>query len=194
MMFEIMIFMVCDFCDCIVECGGCVMVVQVCEIISSVYWYVNDCGYGLFNLVVDIKFLVIVMFKLCDCCLQLEEIGVLFRFFDIVSILLILKLVVKFILIMMVCKIEFIMVMWKEVDFSKGIWMILFDRMKGSWLYVIYFLYQVQDLMVGLQMCVGGSDYLLSGCYSISKLLFNVVFNLVIDCVVVVVVDVGENL
>ncbi|MBF8041733.1 tyrosine-type recombinase/integrase [Klebsiella pneumoniae] len=194
MMSEITTPMVRDLCDRIVERGGRATAVQAREIISSVYRYANDRGHGLFNPAADIKPSAIAMFKPRDRCLQPEEIGVLFRSLDTVSTLPTLKLAVKLILITMVRKTEFIMATWKEVDFSKGTWTIPSERMKGSRSHVIYLPPQAQDLMVGLQMCAGGSDYLLPGRYSTSKPLSNAALNSVIDRAVAAAADAGENL
>ncbi|HBM2945031.1 TPA: tyrosine-type recombinase/integrase [Klebsiella michiganensis] len=194
LMSEITTPMVRDLCDRIVERGGRATAVQAREIISSVYRYANDRGHGLFNPAADIKPSAIAMFKPRNRCLQPEEIGVLFRALDTVSTLPTLKLAVKLILITMVRKTEFIMATWKEVDFSKGTWTIPSDRMKGSRSHVIYLPSQAQDLMVGLQMCAGGSDYLLPGRYSTSKPLSNAALNSVIDRAVAAALDTGENL
>ncbi|HHT0121344.1 TPA: tyrosine-type recombinase/integrase [Raoultella ornithinolytica] len=193
-MSEITTPMVRDLCDRIVERGGRATAVQAREIISSVYRYANDRGHGLFNPAADIKPSAIAMFKPRDRCLQPEEIGVLFRILDTVSTLPTLKLAVKLILITMVRKSEFTLATWKEVDFAKSTWTIPADRMKGSRSHVIYLPSQAQDLMVGLQMCAGGSDYLLPGRYSTSKPLSNAALNSVIDRAVAAAADAGEIL
>jgi integrase len=193
-MSEITTPMVRDLCDRIVERGGRATAVQAREIISSVYRYANDRGHGLFNPAADIKPSAIAMFKPRDRCLHPEEIGVLFRILDTVSTLPTLKLAVKLILITMVRKSEFTLATWKEVDFSKSTWTIPADRMKGSRSHVIYLPSQAQDLMVGLQMCAGGSDYLLPGRYSTSKPLSNAALNSVIDRAVAAAADAGEIL
>ncbi len=66
--------------------------------------------------------------------------------------------------------------------------------MKGSRSHVIYLPPQAQDLMIGLQMCAGGSDYLLPGRYSTSKPLSNAALNSVIDRAVAAAADAGESL
>lgn len=194
MMSEITTPMVRDLCDRIVERGGRATAVQAREIISSVYRYANDRGHGLFNPAADIKPSAIAMFKPRDRCLQPEEIGVLFRTLDNVSTLPTLKLAVKLILITMVRKSEFTLATWKEVDFAKSTWTIPAGRMKGSRSHVIYLPSHAQDLMVGLQMCAGGSDYLLPGRYSTSKPLSNAALNSVIDRAVAAAADAGESL
>lgn len=194
MMSEITTGMVRDLCDRIVERGGRATAVQAREIISSVYRYANDRGHGLFNPAADIKPSSIAMFRPRERSLQPEEIGVLFRSLDTVSTFPTLKLAVKLILITLVRKSEFTHATWSEVDFRKATWTIPADRMKGSRAHVIYLPKQAQDLMVGLQMCAGGSDYLLPGRYTSSKPLSNAALNSVIDRAVTAAVDAGEKL
>lgn len=194
MMSEITTGMVRDLCDRIVERGGRATAVQAREIISSVYRYANDRGHGLFNPAADIKPSSIAMFRPRERSLQPEEIGVLFRALDTVSTFPTLRLAVKLILITLVRKSEFTHATWSEVDFRKATWTIPADRMKGSRAHVIYLPKQAQDLMVGLQMCAGGSDYLLPGRYTSSKPLSNAALNSVIDRAVTAAGDAGEKL
>lgn len=194
MMSEITTGMVRDLCDRIVERGGRATAVQAREIISSVYRYANDRGHGLFNPAADIKPSSIAMFRPRERSLQPEEIGVLFRALDTVSTFPTLRLAVKLILITLVRKSEFTHATWKEVDFKKSTWTIPAERMKGSRAHIIYLTKQAQDLMVGLQMCAGGSDYLLPGRYTSSKPLSNAALNSVIDRAVTAAGDAGEKL
>lgn len=66
--------------------------------------------------------------------------------------------------------------------------------MKGSRAHVIYLPKQAQDLMIGLQMCAGGSEYLLPGRYSVSKPLSNAALNRLINVTVESVNDAGGEL
>lgn len=184
MMDEITTSMVRDLCDRIVERGGRATAVQAREIISSVYRHANDRGHGLFNPAADIKPSSIAMFKPRERCLQPEEIGIFFRTLDTVAAMATMKLATKLVLLTMVRKNEFINATWKEIDFKKLTWTIPSERMKGSRAHVIYLPKQAQDLMVGLQMCAGGSEYLLPGRYSVSKPLSNAALNRLITTTV----------
>ncbi|HHW7207371.1 tyrosine-type recombinase/integrase [Escherichia coli] len=194
MMAEITTSMVRDLCDKIVERGGRATAIQAREIISSIYRYANDRGHGLFNPASDIKASSIATFKPRERSLQPEEIGILFRALDTVSTFPTLRLAVRLILITMVRKSEFTNATWKEIDFKKWTWTIPSERMKGSRAHVIYLPRQAQDLMVGLQMCAGGSDYLLPGRYTSSKPLSNAALNSVIDRAVAVATNAGEEI
>ncbi|RZN40428.1 DUF4102 domain-containing protein [Escherichia sp. E2593] len=170
-----------DLCDRIVERGGRATAVQAREIISSVYRHANDRGHGLFNPAADIKPSSIAVFKPRERTLQPEEVGIFFRALDNVSTMPTLKLAVKLVLLSLVRKSEFTKATWSEVDFKKSTWTIPGNRMKAGREHVIYLPTQAQDLMVGLQMCAGGSEYLLPGRYSVSKPLSNAALNSVID-------------
>lgn len=170
-----------DLCDRIVERGGRATAVQAREIISSVYRHANDRGHGLFNPAADIKPSSIAVFKPRERTLQPEEVGIFFRALDNVSAMPTLKLAVKLVLLSLVRKSEFTKATWSEVDFKKSTWTIPGNRMKAGREHVIYLPTQAQDLMVGLQMCAGGSEYLLPGRYSVSKPLSNAALNSVID-------------
>jgi len=184
MMAEITTSMVRDLCDRIVERGGRATAVQAREIISSVYRFANDRGHGLFNPASDIKPSSIAMFKPRERCLQPEEVGIFFRTLDNVGAMATMKLALKLVLLTLVRKSEFTEATWKEVDFKKCTWTIPAARMKGSRSHVIYLPTQAQDLMVGLQMCAGGSEYLIPGRYSVSKPLSNGALNRLINTTV----------
>lgn len=194
MMAEITTSMVRDLCDRIVERGGRATAVQAREIISSIYRYANDRGHGLFNPAADIKPSSIAMFKPRERSLQPEEIGLFFRTLDTVAAMATMKLATKLVLLTMVRKNEFINATWKEVDFKKWTWTIPPERMKGSRAHVIYLPKQAQDLMIGLQMCAGGSEYLLPGRYSVSKPLSNAALNRLITTTVEAAQSAGCNL
>lgn len=181
MMAEINTGMVRDLCDKIVGRGGRATALQARQIISSVYRHANDRGHGFFNPAAAINPSAIATFKPKDRSLTPEEIGTLFRALDNVGTMPTLKLAVKLVLITMVRKSEFTLATWKEIDFRKNTWSIPAERMKASRDHVIYLPRQAQDIMVGLQMCAGGSEYLVPGRFSSSKPLSNAALNSVID-------------
>ncbi|ECU3611199.1 tyrosine-type recombinase/integrase [Salmonella enterica subsp. enterica serovar Liverpool] len=181
MMAEITTGMVRDLCDRIVERGGRATAVQAREIISSVYRYANDRGHGLFNPAADIKPSSIAMFKPRERTLSPEEVGIFFRALDDVGAMGAMKMAIKLVLLTMVRKNEFISATWSEIDFTKWTWTIPVDRMKAGRAHVIYLPKQAQDLLVGLQMCAGGSEYLVPGRYNFRKPLSNAALNSLID-------------
>lgn len=194
MMAEITTLMVRDLCDRIVERGGRATAVQAREIISSVYRYANDRGHGLFNPAADIKPSSIAIFKPRERTLTPEEIGLFFRTLDAIGAMGTMKMALKLVLITMVRKGEFTNATWDEIDFKKWTWTIPSDRMKGSRAHVIYLPKQAQDILVGLQMCAGGSEYLVPGRYNFRKPLSNAALNSLIDRTVKIINEDGEHI
>lgn len=194
MMAEITTSMVRDLCDRIVERGGRATAVQAREIISSVYRHANDRGHGLFNPAADIKPSSIAIFKPRERTLTPEEIGLFFRTLDAIGAMGTMKMALKLVLITMVRKGEFTNATWDEIDFKKWTWTIPSDRMKGSRAHVIYLPKQAQDILVGLQMCAGGSEYLVPGRYNFRKPLSNAALNFLIDRTVKIINEDGEHI
>lgn len=194
MMAEITTSMVRDLCDRIVERGGRATAVQAREIISSVYRHANDRGHGLFNPAADIKPSSIAIFKPRERTLTPEEIGLFFRTLDAIGAMGTMKMALKLVLITMVRKDEFTNATWDEIDFKKWTWTIPSDRMKGSRAHVIYLPKQAQDILVGLQMCAGGSEYLVPGRYNFRKPLSNAALNSLIDRTVKIINEDGEHI
>ncbi|EFD9537859.1 TPA: tyrosine-type recombinase/integrase [Escherichia coli] len=194
MMAEITTSMVRDLCDRIVERGGRATAVQAREIISSVYRHTNDRGHGLFNPAADIKPSSIAIFKPRERTLTPEEIGLFFRTLDAIGAMGTMKMALKLVLITMVRKGEFTNATWDEIDFKKWTWTIPSDRMKGSRAHVIYLPKQAQDILVGLQMCAGGSEYLVPGRYNFRKPLSNAALNSLIDRTVKIINEDGEHI
>ncbi|EFD5339421.1 tyrosine-type recombinase/integrase [Escherichia coli] len=194
MMTEITTSMVRDLCDRIVERGGRATAVQAREIISSVYRHANDRGHGLFNPAADIKPSSIAIFKPRERTLTPEEIGLFFRTLDAIGAMGTMKMALKLVLITMVRKGEFTNATWDEIDFKKWTWTIPSDRMKGSRAHVIYLPKQAQDILVWLQMCAGGSEYLVPGRYNFRKPLSNAALNSLIDRTVKIINEDGEHI
>lgn len=194
MMAEITTSMVRDLCDRIVERGGRATAVQAREIISSVYRHANDRGHGLFNPAADIKPSSIAIFKPRERTLTPEEIALFFRTLDAIGAMGTMKMALKLVLITMVRKGEFTNATWDEIDFKKWTWTIPSDRMKGSRAHVIYLPKQAQDILVGLQMCAGGSEYLVPGRYNFRKPLSNAALNSLIDRTVKIINEDGEHI
>ncbi|OJK97693.1 tyrosine-type recombinase/integrase [Escherichia coli] len=194
MMAEITTSMVRDLCDRIVERGGRATAVQAREIISCVYRHANDRGHGLFNPAADIKPSSIAIFKPRERTLTPEEIGLFFRTLDSIGAMGTMKMALKLVLITMVRKGEFTNATWDEIDFKKWTWTIPSDRMKGSRAHVIYLPKQAQDILVGLQMCAGGSEYLVPGRYNFRKPLSNAALNSLIDRTVKIINEDGEHI
>jgi len=194
MMAEITTGMVRDLCDRIVARGGRSTAVQAREIISSVYRYANDRGHGLFNPAADIKPSSIAIFRPRERKLSPEEIGIFFRGLNSYSAMGTLKMALRLVLLTLVRKSEFTLATWPEVDFRKSTWTIPGDRMKAGREHIIYLSRQAHDLLVGLQMCACGSEYLVPGRYNFRKPLSNAALNSLIDRTVAAINKDGEKI
>ncbi len=184
LMTEITTAAVRDLCDKIVQRGGNATAVRAREIISSVYRHANDRGHGFYNPAADIKPSSIATFEDRERYLGPEEIGVFFRALDNFSAMGTLKMAIKLVLLTMVRKGEFTNAELKEISFTKGVWTIPGERMKSGKPHSIYLSRQALDLMVTLQMCAGGSIYLVPGRYDFNKPISNASLNSLIDRVV----------
>lgn len=194
LMTEITTAMVRDLCDRILDRGGNATAVQVREIISSIYRYANDRGHSFSNPAQDIKASSIATFTPRLRSLSPREVGIFFNTLDTVAGMPTLKLALKIIFLTMVRKSEFTLATWDEVDFKTNEWTIPAGRMKGGRTHVIYLSRQVNDLLIGLKMCAGGSPYLLAGRYNINKPLSNAALNGVITTTVKVAQSQGKAL
>ncbi|XTD83092.1 tyrosine-type recombinase/integrase [Proteus vulgaris] len=168
-------------CEKIKDRGAKATALQVREIVGSVFTYVIDRGYEISNPADAIKASSIGTFQARERAMSPKEIGVLFRELENYSCYPTLKLAVKFVLLTLVRKSEFIHATWDEIDFKNRQWVIPKGRMKGRKEHVIYLSDQAMDILTGMKVCAMGSDYLMPGRYDIKKPLSNAALNNVID-------------
>lgn len=168
-------------CEKIKDRGAKATALQVREIVGSVFTYVIDRGYEISNPADAIKASSIGTFQARERAMSPKEIGVLFRELENYSCYPTLKLAVKFVLLTLVRKSEFIHATWDEIDFKNRQWVIPKGRMKGRKEHVIYLSDQAMDILTGMKVCAMGSNYLMPGRYDIKKPLSNAALNNVID-------------
>ncbi|MCT0124106.1 tyrosine-type recombinase/integrase [Proteus mirabilis] len=168
-------------CEKIKDRGAKATALQVREIIGSVFTYAIDRGYEISNPADAIKASSIGTFQARERAMSPKEIGILFRELENYSCYPTLKLAVKFVLLTLVRKSEFIHATWDEIDFKNRQWVIPKGRMKGRKEHVIYLSDQAMDILTGMKVCAMGSDYLMPGRYDIKKPLSNAALNNVID-------------
>lgn len=168
-------------CEKIKDRGAKATALQVREIVGSVFTYAIDRGYEISNPADAIKASSIGTFQARERAMSPKEIGILFRELENYSCYPTLKLAVKFVLLTLVRKSEFIHATWDEIDFKNRQWVIPKGRMKGRKEHVIYLSDQVMDILTGMKVCAMGSDYLMPGRYDIKKPLSNAALNNVID-------------
>lgn len=168
-------------CEKIKDRGAKATALQVREIVGSVFTYAIDRGYEISNPADAIKASSIGTFQARERAMSPKEIGILFRELENYSCYPTLKLAVKFVLLTLVRKSEFIHATWDEIDFKNKQWVIPKGRMKGRKEHVIYLSDQAMDILTGMKVCAMGSDYLMPGRYDIKKPLSNAALNNVID-------------
>ncbi|WP_109391116.1 tyrosine-type recombinase/integrase [Proteus cibi] len=168
-------------CEKIKDRGAKATALQVREIVGSVFTYAIDRGYEISNPADAIKASSIGTFQARERAMSPKEIGILFRELENYSCYPTLKLAVKFVLLTLVRKSEFIHATWDEIDFKNRQWVIPKGRMKGRKEHVIYLSDQAMDILTGMKVCAMGSNYLMPGRYDIKKPLSNAALNNVID-------------
>ncbi|HEK0515392.1 TPA: tyrosine-type recombinase/integrase [Proteus mirabilis] len=168
-------------CEKIKDRGAKATALQVREIVGSVFTYAIDRGYEISNPADAIKASSIGTFQARERAMSPKEIGILFRELENYSCYPTLKLAVKFVLLTLVKKSEFIHATWDEIDFKNRQWVIPKGRMKGRKEHVIYLSNQAMDILTGMKVCAMGSNYLMPGRYDIKKPLSNAALNNVID-------------
>lgn len=168
-------------CEKIKDRGAKATALQVREIVGSVFTYAIDRGYEITNPADAIKASSIGTFQARERAMSPKEIGILFRELENYSCYPTLKLAVKFVLLTLVRKSEFIHATWDEIDFKNRQWVIPKGRMKGRKEHVIYLSDQAMDILTGMKVCAMGSNYLMPGRYDIKKSLSNAALNNVID-------------
>ncbi|MCE9838785.1 tyrosine-type recombinase/integrase [Proteus terrae] len=168
-------------CEKIKDRGAKATALQVREIVGSVFTYAIDRGYEISNPADAIKASSIGTFQARERAMSPKEIGILFRELENYSCYPTLKLAVKFVLLTLVRKSEFIHATWDEIDFKNRQWVIHKGRMKGRKEHVIYLSDQAMDILTGMKVCAMGSNYLMPGRYDIKKPLSNAALNNVID-------------
>lgn len=193
LMTEITTSMVLALCDRIVDRGGNATAVRAREIISSVYRHANDRGNGFLNPAAEIRPSSIATFKDRERYLEPLEIRTFFRALDSFSAMGTLKMAIKLVLLTMVRKGEFVNATWDEISFGDATWTIPGNRMKSGKPHVIYLSTQAHDLMVSLQLCAGGSKYLVPGRYDFNKPISNAALNSLIDRVVERINSTGQQ-
>ncbi len=183
-----------SLCERVKNRGARATALQVREIVSAVFQYANDHGERFGNPAEEIKASSIATFQPRDRALNPKEIAVFFRYLDKVGALPTMKLALRLVLLTLVRKSELIKATWDEVDFEGACWVIPAGRMKAGRAHVIYLSEQALDIMTGLKMCAGGSDFILPSRYDTTKCLSNSALNRLIDSAVELANKEGERL
>jgi integrase len=152
-------------CEKIKERGAAAPAVQVRDIVLQVYRFVQARGLKVDNPAEAIRPSAIARFKPRDRTLTPAGIHVFFRALEQTPTMPTLRLAIRFMLLTLVRKSEFILAMWSEVDFDAAVWTIPKERMKAGRPHNVYLSQQARDILVAFKTCFGASSYVHPGRY-----------------------------
>jgi integrase len=171
-------------CERIKERGAPAPAIHAREIVSQVYRFVQARGLDVKNPAEAIRPSAIARFKARDRALSPGEIHVFFKSLEQVATLPTLRLAIKFMLLTLVRKSEFIGATWEEVNFATSTWTIPKERMKAGRPHNVYLSQQSIDILIAFKTCFGASAYLHPGRYETKVPISNATLNRVIEVTV----------
>lgn len=171
-------------CEKIKARGAPAPAVQAREIVGLIYRHSQGRGLTVDNPADKIRPSAIATFKPRERALEPKELGTFFRTLEHVATLPTLRLAVKFMLLTLVRKSEFVLGEWSEVDFEAATWTIPAERMKARRPHIVYLSQQALDILVALKVCAGDSPYLHPSRYRSDQPISNATLNRVIDATV----------
>ncbi|MDS4075846.1 MAG: tyrosine-type recombinase/integrase [Candidatus Accumulibacter sp.] len=180
-------------CEKIKERGAAAPAVHAREIVLQVFRFIQARGLKIDNPAESIRPCAIATFKARDRALTPAEIHTFFKALEQTATMSTLRLAVKFMLLTLVRKTEFIEAKWDEVNFETAIWTIPKDRMKAGRPHNVYLSQQALDILVAFKTCFSASSYLHPGRYETELPISSATLNRVIDATVKVVHDRGED-
>jgi len=180
-------------CEKIKERGAPAPAIHTREIVLQVYRFVQARGLIIDNPAEAIRPSAIAKFKARDRALSPVEIHEFFGALEEIATLPTLRLAIKFMLLTLVRKSEFIGATWDEVDFGASTWTIPKERMKAGRPHSVYLSEQAVDILVAFKTCFGASSYLHPGRYETKVPISNATLNRVIDAAVKLIQDRGDE-
>ena len=180
-------------CEKIKERGAAAPAVHAREIVLQVFRFIQARGLKIDNPAESIRPSAIATFKARDRALTPAEIHTFFKALEQTATMSTLRLAVKFMLLTLVRKTEFIEAKWDEVNFETAIWTIPKDRMKAGRPHNVYLSQQALDILVAFKTCFSASSYLHPGRYETELPISSATLNRVIDATVKVVHVRGED-
>ena len=173
-------------CEKVKARGAPAPAIQVREIVLLVFRFAHtkDKSLDLKNPAESIKPSDIATFKPRERALSPVEIRQFFHALDETATSPTLRLAVKFVLLTMVRKGEFVGGTWQEVDFEDGIWTIPAARMKAKKPLVVYLSQQALDILVTFKTCFESSKFLHPSRYDLKLPISDATLNRVIDAAI----------
>ncbi len=180
-------------CEKIKERGASAPAVHAREIVLQVFRFIQARGLRVENPAEAIRPSAIATFKARDRALSPSEIHVFFKALEQTATMSTLRLAVKFMLLTLVRKSEFIEAIWDEVNFEAAVWTIPKERMKAGRHHNVYLSQQSLDILVAFKTCFGASSYLHPGRYETKLPISAATLNRVIDATVKLIRERGED-
>ena len=180
-------------CEKIKERGAVAPSVHTREIVLQVFRFIQARGLKIDNPAESIRPSAIASFKARDRALTPAEIHTFFSALEQTATMSTLRLAVKFMLLTLVRKSEFIEAKWDEINFETAIWTIPKERMKAGRPHNVYLSQQALDILVAFKTCFSASSYLHPGRYETELPISSATLNRVIDATVKVIQDRGED-
>lgn len=182
-------------CESIREKGASAPAVQVREIVLLVYRFAaaKDKSFSAPNPAEAIRPSDIATFKARDRALSPREIRKFLEALDTTATAATLRLALRFVMLTMVRKGEFINSTWDEVDFDNATWTIPKERMKTGKAHVVYLSNQAQDILITFKTCFSTSNHLHPGRYDMNTPISNATLNRVIEVAVKSINSQGEE-
>ena len=180
-------------CEKIKERGAAAPAVHAREIVLQVFRFIQARGLKIDNPAESIRPSAIATFKARDRALTPAEIHTFFSALEQTATMSTLRLAVKFMLLTLVRKSEFIEAKWDEINFETAIWTIPKERMKAGRPHNVYLSQQALDILVAFKTCFSASSYLHPGRYETELPISSATLNRVIDATVKVIQDQGED-
>ena len=180
-------------CERIKERGAAAPAVHAREIVLQVFRFIQARGLKIDNPAEAIRPSAIATFKARDRALSPSEIHAFFVALEQTSTLPTLRLAIKFLLLTLVRKSEFIDATWDEVNFDTATWTIPKERMKAGRPHNVYLSQQALDILVAFKTCFGASSHLHPGRYETQQPISAATLNRVIDATVETIRRRGED-
>lgn len=180
-------------CEKIKERGAAAPAVHAREIVLQVFRFIQARGLKVENPAEAIRPSAIATFKARDRALSPSEIHVFFSALEQTATMSTLRLAIKFMLLTLVRKSEFIEATWDEVNFETEVWTIPKERMKAGRPHNVYLSQQALDILIAFKTCFGASSYLHPGRYETKLPISAATLNRVIDATVKLIHDQGDD-
>ena len=192
---EIKPAMLMKHCENIKDKGAAAPAVQVREIVLLVYRFAasKDKSVVVVNPADGIRPSDIATFEARDRALSPVEIRQFLAAVETTATAPTLRLALRFVMLTIARKGEFVNATWDEVDFDNATWTIPKERMKTGKPHVVYLSNQALDILVTFKTCFSASRFLHPGRYDMDTPISNATLNRVVEVGIAAVRSRGDE-